>query len=183
MLKIKKKTIIPIIALLLGIAIPISALSVSQSRNLILGLAPEEAVLELADKIDDNRNDYLAQNEELEKTIKNQQKEIESLKSSLETQLKETTAVATVTQNQNYCLKANELFATIPKKPKHACSTAGPTNIVDMYKAIRDAYKRYKDDDETKSGDGDLARDCFKKYLDILEPAYNEYLEAKKLCN
>jgi len=174
---------------LLGIAIPIAGLTITPTRDFILGLAPDEAILKLADRIDENRLDYANKNQELQQTIDNQQAEMKKMQETiggkandLDTLSEQVKTTNSAIQGQNNCLKANELYTQIPKKPSGACSTMGPNNIVDMYKAIKRNYEEYKNDDETRSGNGDLAKDCFKKYLVILEPAYNKYLEAKKLC-
>ncbi|HBR71193.1 MAG TPA: hypothetical protein DEA27_00090 [Candidatus Moranbacteria bacterium] len=50
-----KKFLIPIVSGVVGIIIPIAGMTITPTRDLILGLAPEEAVLKLADKIDENR--------------------------------------------------------------------------------------------------------------------------------
>jgi len=184
-----RKIIIPAILVLTGIVIPIVGLTISPTRNLILGLAPEEAILQLADQLDKDRIDYATNNQELQKTIDSQREEMKKMQKAIDNKANDLNNLSeqvkttnTAIQGQNYCLKVNELYTQIPKKPSGACSVMGPNNIVDMYKKIKESYEEYKNDDKTKSGNGDLAKDCFKKYLLILEPAYNKYLEAKKLC-
>lgn len=192
----RKPIIYSAAALIAGLIIsPYIGMAIGSTRSLILGLAPDEAVLQLADKIDSDRagieqktNDLQAMIDSQNSQIAEQQKIIDDQKAELATQKGETsqtkseisTANASLSNEQN-CRKANELYVDIPKKPKKACSVMGPNNIVDMYKEINKAYKNAKGSDE-KDSNGTPAVECFKEYLNVLEPAYNDYLKAKELC-
>lgn len=71
-----KKSIIIIGAVILGIIIPFLGMTITPTRNLILGLAPEDAILQLADKIDENRNESDFKIQELQSVIDAQQNQI-----------------------------------------------------------------------------------------------------------
>lgn len=196
-MKTKRIVVYAIAALIAGLVIsPFVGMAIGSTRSLILGLAPDEAVLQLADKIDDDRAGVDQKTNELQSLIDtqnsqiaDQQKIIEEQKAELTTQKGEVSQAKTAAaensaglSNEQNCRKANELYVDIPKKPKDGCYTTGPNNIVDMYKEIKSSYSRYKDDNKTDAKAGLLARDCFKNSLKVLEPAYNEYLKAKELC-
>jgi hypothetical protein len=82
-----KKIIIYSIAFFVAGAVlsPVIGMTIGEIRNLILGLAPEEAVLALADEIDKNRVDNLSQDE----IIKNQELKILELENLTEQQKEE----------------------------------------------------------------------------------------------
>lgn len=74
----KKVILIAISSLIAGAAIsPVLGMTLSPTRNLILGLAPEEAILALADKIDEQAIKNREQSEKMNEleNINNQQKE------------------------------------------------------------------------------------------------------------
>lgn len=176
----KKVIIYSVIFFVVGMLLsPVLGMAIGETRNIILGLAPHEAVLSLADEIDKSRIENETKIQELQVLVEQQKSELESQKMLLEKEKREVAIQQVSVEKRqdtiDYCLKSNELFVHIPAKPSGGCSRMGPNNIVDMYKEIKDGYDRAKnkDDDSEK---------CFKKYLDVLEPAYNKYLEAKKLC-
>lgn len=79
-LNFMKKILLMLGVGLLGLALPIAGMTITPTRNLILGLAPDEAILALADKIDEEagKNDNQEQKiNELQNTLSNQQKEVE----------------------------------------------------------------------------------------------------------
>lgn len=192
----KKIATIALISLALGAIIsPVVGMAIGGTRSLILGLAPNDAVLKLADEIDANRQTTESKTSELEGLIDDQKNQLAEQQSIIDQQNTElgkqkgevgqaktevATASAGLTNEQN-CRKANELYVNIPKKPKKACSVLGANNIVDMYKAIKHAYEDAKKNGG-KDSNGTSADVCFKDYLNVLEPAYNEYLKAKELC-
>lgn len=192
----RKPVIYSATALIAGLIIsPFIGMAIGSTRELILGLAPDDAVLRLADKIDSDRagieqrtNDLQTMIDSQNSQITEQQKIIDEQKSELATQKGETsqtksevsTANANLSNEQN-CRKANELYVNIPRKPKKACSVLGSNNIVDMYKEVNKAYKDAKKNGGVDSN-GTPADECFKEYLDVLEPAYDDYLKAKELC-
>ena len=79
-----KKFIIPIISGIVGIIIPVAGMTITPTRNFILGLAPDEAVLQLADKIDDSRVINEEKMQEMQKTIEAQQIKINEQEARME---------------------------------------------------------------------------------------------------
>ena len=79
----KKLILVGILAFAVGATIsPVAGMALSSTRNLILGMAPEEAILVLADKIDEesNRNDEQEQAiEELNSVNQEQIEQIEEI--------------------------------------------------------------------------------------------------------
>lgn len=80
-----KKYIYLIGAGILGLSLPIAGMSIAPTRNLILGLAPDEAILALADKIDEQSQVQEARISELEKANSEQKESLERLNESEET--------------------------------------------------------------------------------------------------
>ncbi|KKP68113.1 MAG: hypothetical protein UR66_C0008G0021 [Candidatus Moranbacteria bacterium GW2011_GWE1_35_17] len=182
------KKVLIVTGIVIGIlVVPFLGMTISPTRELIMGLAPDEAVLQLADKIDKSRAENESKIQELKVMNYEQQNKIQELQSLTEEQraqfenqksesAKQQINTEKKQDNVSNCLEVNELFTNIPSKPSGGCSRMGPNNIVDMYKEIKDGYEEAKDKDD------EISEKCFKKYLDVLEPAYNKYLEAKKLC-
>lgn len=74
-----KKTIIYSVAFFIFGAVlsPVIGMAIGETRNLILGLAPEESVLELADKIDQNKEDNENKMQEMQMLIEQQKATID----------------------------------------------------------------------------------------------------------
>ncbi|MFA7209566.1 MAG: hypothetical protein WC120_04750 [Parcubacteria group bacterium] len=68
-LNFMKKILLMLGVGLLGLALPIAGMTITPTRNLILGLAPDEAILALADKIDEEAG----KNDEQQQAIENLQ--------------------------------------------------------------------------------------------------------------
>jgi len=187
----KKSTIITIAGILIfGLITPIIGMTISPTREILLGLSPEDSILKLADQIDTNRVSIDQKITELQLQVSSQQQTVDDQKKIIEDYQKQVDSVKSESKlvqesvsNETSCRKVQELFTSIPAKPSNGCSVMGPNNIVDMYKKINDNYQKYKDDDKSKDGDGDLLKDCYKSYLNVLKPAYDAYNEAKKSCN
>ena len=64
-----KKSLLMLGVGLIGLALPIAGMTITPTRNLILGLAPDEAILALADKIDEEAG----KNDEQQQAIENLQ--------------------------------------------------------------------------------------------------------------
>lgn len=80
----KKLIILVIIAGIIGT--PIIAMSISPTRDLLLGMTSDEAVLALADKIDESRVDNEKKIQELQSTIDNQSEELSNYQKQIEEQ-------------------------------------------------------------------------------------------------
>jgi hypothetical protein len=83
-----KKTItISTIALVIGAIIsPVVGMAIGETRNVILGLAPDEAVLQLADRIDTSRIESETKMQEMQRTIDSQNNKIAAQEQQLVTQ-------------------------------------------------------------------------------------------------
>jgi septal ring factor EnvC (AmiA/AmiB activator) len=113
------KTIVT--AAIAGVAIlsPVAAMSVTPVRDALLGLAPEEQIVTLADEIDKSRVDNEQKLTELQELISTQQKTIDEQKKALDTQKyaqdsnaeelikqkADQTALASKVSNQAECLE------------------------------------------------------------------------------
>ena len=71
-----KKILLIILILLIAILAPIIGMGIGETRELILGLAPEDAILELADKIDINKVNLEDEITNLEGIIDSQEEKI-----------------------------------------------------------------------------------------------------------
>jgi len=71
-----KKALFPALLVLTIVLAPVLAMSVSPTRSLLLGLAPEEAVLTLADQLDKNRIETEAKVTELQAVVEAQNQSI-----------------------------------------------------------------------------------------------------------
>jgi hypothetical protein len=135
-----KKILIPIISGVIGIIIPVAGMTITPTRNLILGLAPKEAILQLADKIDETRlnidqiktdNDNKIQ--ELQSTIEAQQVKLAEQQKAIDgqngqinsTKLESQTAQAKV-DNETECRKLYSAFDDFidNEKKNHGASDA-----------------------------------------------------------
>lgn len=175
-----KKFIIPAILVIAGIAIPFIGMTISPTRNLILGLAPNEAVLALADKIDENRisSDQLKTETdtkiaELQATIENQKSElanyqgkVESAKSSTEETVKNIIAENATSEKKAECeKKIADLNSKIPKyeKEKDGCE------------------KKYKDEDNRSAAET-WTENCESGAETIIKNIKKQIEKAKSEC-
>jgi len=183
----RKSILVGIGCLIIGaLASPIIGMGIAKTRSIILSFAPKDSILELADKIDSNGKETDIKISELQATvdlqksqIEEQQKMIDSQKIEVEKTINDTTATQSTVNNEQNCRKAQELYATVPDNKNGSCRTLGPTNIVQAYEKAKESYKNAK---AGNFSDKKAATNCSKKYLDIVEPLYNEYLKAKELC-
>lgn len=147
---------------LIGLALPIAGMTITPTRNLILGLAPDEAILALADKIDGEAG----KNDE-------QQQAIENLQQYKDEQIK---AEEYKLLQQKEALEQNDLNEKIKKcnKFKDSCKE----RIFSLNISIKDKENyletRYDDLKKDKKRIGDMIEnfeknkintDSFKKQL------------------
>lgn len=77
------------ISSVVGLALPVIGLTISPTRDILLGLPPDEAVLALADKIDENRvssEQTDAKIMDLQSTIDNQSIELDNYRKQIDEQ-------------------------------------------------------------------------------------------------
>ena len=179
---------------ILGVAIlsPIASMGISPLRESILGMAPQDSVLALADKIDSNRVDVeqkiaekdtqlealKASNAELQSKIDSQNKQIESQKSDL-SQVKIDASNTSVKQVENTrqsdCNTVHNLYLTFPTKPNNASRVGPASNIVELYKIEKEFIEENKNDPEGIS----RTKNDFR----VVTEAYNNFESTKnKLC-
>lgn len=141
------------------VLVPVLGMAITPTRDLILGMAPDTAVLSLADKIDENRVNVDSKTAELQSLIdtqKNQISEQQSIIDGQKTELddqKATTAQAQSTANQAKADVATTQAAVAKNKD---CAA-------DVNKYC--TSKSFSDPDE------------FKKFLKVYEdfPNYSDY--------
>lgn len=128
-------------AVIVGTAIlsPLIGMGISQTREAILGLAPDQAVLELADKIDSNRVSNDQKLSDLQTLVSTQQATIDGQNKAIEmakSDVKETTAV--VVKNKDcgndigmYCnleqYRNPSEYASFKASTLKSCSSSGST--------------------------------------------------------
>lgn len=186
-MRTKSIVIYSLAALVVGLIIsPFIGMAIGSTREFILGLAPEEAVLQLADKIDENRASADQKTTELQSLIDiqrgqiaEQQSIIDSQKAELDNQKASVSQIASDVSNEQNCRKAQELFAIVPDNKDGSCRVLGPTNIIQAYEK---AQKYLEDANNGEFSDKEASIKCSKKYLEIVKPIYNQYLNAKGLC-
>jgi len=119
---------ISIISIIAGITLPLLGMSITPTRNAILSLAPEESVLALADKIDEQR--VLSEQSdlkviELQSQIDNQQQIVDEQNRSIKGQNEESKKVAECAElqsknpmcnNQDYKKTLNDYLKTYLKQ-------------------------------------------------------------------
>lgn len=161
-----KKIIMPISFILLGIVIPVAGMTITPTRNLILGLAPKEAVLELADKIDKSRAENEAKLQEMQTLLGQQKATIEEQNQKLE----ETNAALNDTPTE-------EEIKTIAAEAAY-CETNAANYTQEKY----EAQKERSDEDEVRdscldedSNDCDKTVRRYKKYFENYKIKYEEY--------
>jgi peptidoglycan hydrolase CwlO-like protein len=89
------------ISSVVGLALPVIGLTISPTRDILLGLPPDEAVLALADKIDESRVDNENKIQELQSIIDNQSIELTNYREQVEEQNNEIENVNTSVKNTN----------------------------------------------------------------------------------
>lgn len=121
-----RKILIPIISGVVGIIIPVAGMTITPTRNLILGLAPEDAILQLADKIDEtkvsiDKTDTENNNkmQELQTTIEAQQVRLAEQQKVIDgqnSQINSTKMESQTTQNQvNNESECRKLYSANPE--------------------------------------------------------------------
>lgn len=150
------KTLI-IIGAVVGILIgPVLGMAITPTRDLILGLAPEEAILKLADAIDINRVDSDSKIQELQSTIDEQQarlaeqqKLIDSQKVAVEKASADVVANTAVVSNETECRK---LYSANPE-----CTISNK-----IYRT-KSAFDDFIDGEKERTGQTDKQINSYKK--------------------
>jgi|GEM_PF-4077777 len=156
-----KQFIIPIISGIVGIIIPVAGITITPTRDLILGLAPDEAVLQLADKIDENRINFDT------KMVGNEQKIIE-LQSIIDDQKIELSNYKQQVESQN--VKITEI-------------KSGNQIIQTQVDKQTECSKLYGEQPLCQSDTRYRTKDKFEKMLDELEISKDEKYRRTKIFN
>ncbi|MFA7209373.1 MAG: hypothetical protein WC120_03725 [Parcubacteria group bacterium] len=168
-----KKFLIPIVFGVVGIIIPVVGMAITPTRDLILGLAPEEAILQFADKIDEtklnvdqNKTDNDNKIQELQLTISVQQTKIaeqEQVIAGQNAQIisakAESQAVRTTVTNESECRK---LYAELPE-----CSISN--KILRTKSAFDDFVANEKDEHDASNSDIERYKTKFDKCQEIIK--------------
>lgn len=176
---------------LIGLALPIAGMTITPTRNLILGLAPDEAILTLADKIDEEsgkNNEQTQKINEQGQILENlniaEQQRKEELDSLAKNQL-----IASCKQKQSSCESKISAIGTQAIILSNGISKIGDrTNLIeDIESNIKDC-KKTRDSGEFKSEEVKNAWErCIKNGendIEIIEKTIkNETDEKSTLLN
>jgi chromosome segregation ATPase len=143
------KIIIIAISSIVGLAIPVIGLTISPTRDILLGLSPDEAVLALADKIDENRvssEQTDAKIMDLQSTIESQQSEIENYREQIESQNDKIETVNTDVKTTNETVVKQKYCNTEVNKYCVSDSFKYSDEFTDFLKAYEsfENYNEYK---------------------------------------
>lgn len=168
---------------------PILGMAIGETRNLILGLAPEEAVLTLADEIDKNRENNLSQDEiiknqelqisELENLTEQQKKELEDQKESFDQSQSEIKqSITNASEKAEACSRVfyyeNQYKAT-DKNGRSFSYVKGENNVEKYYKIRGTIRDKYEDDEKYENIIDSIIKD--------IEADYQDYMRVKSICN
>jgi TolA-binding protein len=157
-----KKTLITLGIVAGVIATPILGMTISPTRDVILGLAPDQAVLSLADKIDEQRvstEQTDAKIKELQSVIDNQQSEIANYQQQIDNVKSET---------------KKSVETEISNERKKQCDSRIKKYTDKISEAKKD--KKNCDDSEVKYGKGckELAENRIKDFEKLLDKTNSE---------
>lgn len=158
-----KKVLIIIGVVALCLATPILGMSISPTRSLLLGLAPDEQILTLADQIDENRISSEQKMLELQSTIDVQQAELEKQQQMIDNAKLETgTAIK------------NAIVNNTNSEKKEYCDSKIKKYTDKIAEAKKD--KKDCDDSEVKYGKGckELAESAINDFEKLLEKTKSE---------
>ncbi|MDI6777797.1 MAG: hypothetical protein QMD77_01255 [Patescibacteria group bacterium] len=183
----KKIAIYSASALIVGVIVsPFIGMAIGSTRELILGLAPEEAVLQLADKIDLDRAGVEQKTNELQSLIDaqksqlaEQQQIIDQQKTELEN-VKSSSITSTQAQQISQTAIANAEAAKKQQEAEAACQK----RVKNIENSIADTKSDIKNEKEEMNCSGS---DC-DKYQSVtvlehdLEEAEKDLKKAKEEC-
>lgn len=181
-----KKITFSIILITLVVLTPIISMAISPTRDLLLGLAPDEAVLKLADEIDRSRIENQAKVIELESKLAEyesklteQEKSVNEISTKVEI---ETTANSTNSNSaaeiSSACSKITyyeNSYKSRDGSGKSVSFTKGENNIKKYYDLRSWIKSEYKDADSNWKG-GTAA------VISNIEKDYQDYLKNKDIC-
>lgn len=183
----KKIIIYSVIFFVVGMLLsPILGMAIGETRNIILGLAPQEAVLSLADEIDKSRIENEAKIQELQGLVEQQKSELEIQKGELQKQKGEfIEAKAETEQNiadsSEKTIACNKIFyyenqyKATDKNGRNFSYVKGESNIDKYYKIRNEILDKYKDDEMYEKIINSIIKD--------IEADYQDYLKVKSVCN
>jgi peptidoglycan hydrolase CwlO-like protein len=170
-----KKALITI-AIITGIVVtPILGMAITPTRDLLLGLTPDEKILTLADKIDENRSTAETKLTELQSIIDSQKSEIANYQQQVATQDAKITKAQTDIQTANTAIKTtNETVA----KQKDCSADVAMYCSNEQYrteKAFEGLVSRCGDQadraGDSRSDAEKLCRNRYGKYFDACQKA------------
>ena len=186
-----KKSLLILGVGLIGLALPIAGMTITPTRNLILGLAPDEAILALADKIDEEagKNDEQTQkiNEQgqlLENLNTAEQQRKEELDSLTKNQL-----IASCKEKQSGCESRISAIETQVIILSNGTSKTGDRKnlIKDIESNIKDCKKTRDSGEFTSEAIKNAWERCIKngeKDIEIIEKVIkSETAEKNELLN
>jgi chromosome segregation ATPase len=166
-----KKALITI-AIITGIVVtPILGMAITPTRDLLLGLTPDEKILALADRIDENRSTAETKLTELQSIIDSQKSEIADYQQQVATQDAKITKAQTDIQTANTAIKTtNETVA----KQKDCSADVNKYCVSESFKdatEFKNFLKQYEDN---------FDNDAYKKYKDQFTTQFNNCQKALK---
>lgn len=155
----KKVTIYSVIFFVVGAVLsPVIGMAIGETRNLILGLAPEEAVLELADKIDQNKEDNENKMQEMQTLIEQQKVTINEQSQKLletkqvlenapnEEEIKTIASDVTYCQTNasNYTPEKYKVYKEMPEKTEDGCIDKDSSSCEKAVNKSEKNFEEYK---------------------------------------
>lgn len=190
----KKIIIISVGTFFIGLLLsPVVGMVIGSTRELILGMAPEEAILEIADKIDTDKQEMEQRLLDMQITIDSQQSQLTEYENkvisqdvAIQTQQQEITRTQTefskvqLEEKRNAaCSEANRLQLEI----KDNCGIMPYPGLSECIKSLKKRYKNYTDgsDDQSKEADKEDAK-RIKEKLEKVETLKPTYVKASEEC-
>ncbi|KKP68112.1 MAG: hypothetical protein UR66_C0008G0020 [Candidatus Moranbacteria bacterium GW2011_GWE1_35_17] len=161
-----------IIGVTIGIlAVPFLGMTISPTRELIMGLAPDEAVLQLADRIDDNKI-------ELQNEIANKNNKINELQSSIDQQemkiLEQQKLIDTQKSDVASTRAESQVTVATVMKQKDCSIDMNKYCVSDSF-TDPDKFKKF-----LKVYEEDFSKSEYEKYKDKFTKEFNSCQEALK---
>jgi hypothetical protein len=181
-----KQFIIPIASGIIGIIIPVAGMTITPTRDLILGLVPGEAILQLADEIDQNKIDNEDKIQELQLTIESQQIKIAEQQTMIDEQNNQINSTKTESQtiqnqvnNESECRK---LYSAYPE-----CSISNKiyrtrSDFDDYMDEQKERDKKSVEICKTTGGSSKKCEDNNKSNFDKYEDKFEKCQEIIKRC-
>lgn len=186
-----KKSLLMLGVGLIGLVLPIAGMTITPTRNLILGLAPDEAILALADKIDEE----VGKNDEQTQKINEQGQVLENLNTAEQQRKEELNSLtknqllASCKEKQSGCESKISAIGTQAIILSNGTSKAGDRKnlIEDIESNIKDCKKTRDSGEFTSEAVKNTWERCIKngeKDIEIIEKVIkSETAEKNELLN